>query len=89
VEHRLDVEALRWHGVGDVLIRELFERGGLARIVETQYKDTEFLFSLLQLAQQRKQSHPVWPLSRAAQAASSVFPSAPHSLLSRRAVRCD
>ena len=39
--------------------------------------------------QQHKQSHPVLPLSRAAQAASSVFPSAPFSLLSRRAVRCD
>jgi len=59
MEHRLDVEALRGHSVGNVLIGKLLERGGFARVVETQHQDAELLLRLLELAQQRKQPHPV------------------------------
>jgi hypothetical protein len=60
MEHRLDVEALRGHRVGDVFVCQLFERRCLARIVKTQNEDAELLLCLLELAQQRKQSHLVY-----------------------------
>jgi len=57
MEDRLDVEALRGHRVGDILVRELLERCRLACVVEPEHEDPELLLRLLELAEQRKQAH--------------------------------
>lgn len=57
VEHRLDVEALRRHRVGDVLVGELLQRRRLARIVKPKHEDAELLLRLFELTEQRQEPH--------------------------------
>jgi len=53
----LNVEALGWHNVMEVLIRKLLEDGGLACVVKAQHQNARLFLGALQLLQQLEQTH--------------------------------
>mmetsp|Transcript_46429 Transcript_46429/g.122642 ORF Transcript_46429/g.122642 Transcript_46429/m.122642 type:complete len:208 (-) Transcript_46429:37-660(-) len=55
----LDVEALRWHDVRNVLFGQLLQNRRLARVVKAEHEDTGLLLILLHLLQNAEQSHRV------------------------------
>lgn len=46
VHEGLDIEALGRHNLGDILVGQLLEDGGLSGVVETQHQKTSLLVGL-------------------------------------------